>query len=272
MSDRRRPTDGELFRRFRPGVGRPAAAKPPGKPWRPPGLKGDRAVVCSLATSRLNDAEALEFVRETARWLNKPHGLTRPASDRPATDRALRKLLYGTSDGEAEFLRRRLLARPVGARPVSRKTTGGPGSPVRSTLGVEPYADGTPTRPSSGRKAPSPTPRDPGSGRDGTAATRFAEFLASSVPRREATEIVRLVARDCGTDLPGGLATDFARVTAQFVNGHLEEARAEELLRALQKRAAAGEPWIRPDRRGRAHARRRRLTSQRRSGPGRACR
>jgi hypothetical protein len=154
------------------------------------------------------------------------------------------------SDGEAEFLLQRLRTRARGTGGGARTTTTKRAS-TRSAAGVEPYADDAVTRPRSKPQSPSPTVVRADGERDATATGQLAGYLTFTVPRPEAIAIVRLIALGAGTDAPDDLAADFAGATARFTRRHLVESRAEELLRALQDRAAAGEAWIRPDRQAR---------------------
>jgi hypothetical protein len=215
MSDYRRPTDGELFRHYRPGAGRTQTdvgrKRNSGKKWRPASLGGPQLTLFAFARTNLKDWELIALVRDVARWANQPSGLVERHPDRDSIENAFRKLLYKVSDGEARFHLRKLEERRSKAR-VTR--------------------------------AASPT-TDAGADR---AEPPFATFLVRKVPRPDACAILRLVAHDIGAEYPQGVDDEFEPAVVQFVRAHLSEARAEQFLAELVRRESLGLPWIRPDR------------------------
>jgi hypothetical protein len=247
VSDYRKPTDGELFRIYRPGVGLPSEPEPKKKKsqWRGQSLTGEHAALRSLAKRTLSDAQALEFVQWLARWLSKPHGLA-GHPDRDATDAALRRLLYKMSPAEARFHRERLmrenaersrLAREQAAAAARQETIGGG---TRCGVQVVQDDDDTPkTRPLtwSHRAVVSPLPD--------LEVRRLVTYLATGVPRTDAVRIVRLIAQDVGAEQPAGLEEDFSAVATAFLDVHAPGGRARQFLDELQQRALRGDPWVR---------------------------
>ena len=264
MSDYRKPTDGELFRIYRPGAGMPAEPRET-RPWRGRRLTGDHSVLLSLSKRSLSDGQAIEFVRGLARWLNKPHGLV-GYSDREATDRALSRLLYGMTGGEVSFHLEKL-KRENAERDRSRQSkreyaqrtrvVREPATAKRTRAAETADACGVDVVRNDDEMARRQVPSQsdapwPTSSRtsyvDDLEARRLAAYLAVGVPRDDAIRIVALIANDAGVALPPKLRTDFETEASAFFAAHVPRTRARRYLDVIQARASVGAPWIRTDR------------------------
>jgi hypothetical protein len=244
VSDPRRPTDGELFREYRPDLPVGKKTKASRKKWVPPPLTGARADIFTLA-GMLKDRQAAAFVRDLAGWLNKPHGLGERDPDRAAIDKVLRGLLYRVSDGEAEFHRRKLRKR------IDEKRAGARHPPSPTQPSASPQEDSYP------EVAPHVSPTqtgatatgEPPAARRNARADAFAAYLATNVPRADAMEILRLIAQDVGAAFPDDPDGEFQAIVVGFADAHLTEARTRAFLTELVERQAQGGPWVRPGKR-----------------------
>lgn len=255
MSDSRKPTDGELFRKYRPGVGLPSEPEPKKeRPWRGKSLTGDNAALLSLSKRTLSDEQALEFVQWLARWLSQPHGLAGHPG-RSETDAALRRLLYKMSPGEATFHRERLTrenaersrrAREQALAAARQEAIGG-----GAWCGVQVVRDDDDAPEA---RPLSPPPRQPVAAlQPGLEVRRLVSYLAAGVPRADAIRIVTLIARDLRLQPPAGLETDFSAAATDFLAAHVPGARARAFLDELQGRALRGDAWVRSDAGGSRH-------------------